>query len=179
MRNRDIAFEDALHENWSGDPDLLEVPLDRKPIAWAGALIALAGLVAVGTLGYLSLFKSSVYRARAERNASPEEYIPAPRGIIKDRFGKPIAENRAAFRAVFLPGEFIKGNDVAREKMIQAAEEFLGVSKDEVLEEVARAGEEERFDPLVLRSGISQEAAVALKSLQVPSLRIEEGFERL
>jgi penicillin-binding protein 2 len=64
----------------------------RMFIAKGGILAVFSGLAA--RLGYLQLVQGEEYKTQAEDNVIREEVLPAPRGIIYDRVGRPIAENR-------------------------------------------------------------------------------------
>ncbi len=79
----------------------------RRPATWNGGehfltrrmFIAKAGVVAVfsglaARLGYLQLAQGEKYQAQAADNVIRTEVLPAPRGIIYDRKGRPLAENR-------------------------------------------------------------------------------------
>jgi penicillin-binding protein 2 len=64
----------------------------RMFIAKGGILAVFSGLAA--RLGYLQLVQGEEYKTQAEDNVIREEILPAPRGIIYDRVGRPLAENR-------------------------------------------------------------------------------------
>ncbi len=67
----------------------------RMFIAKAGVVAVFSGLAA--RLGFLQLVRGEEYKTQAEDNVIHPEVIPAPRGIIRDRLGRPLAENRRAW----------------------------------------------------------------------------------
>src|SRR4051812_42748427 len=76
-------------ENWNGGENFLT---RRMFIAKAGVVTVFAGLTA--RLGFLQLVQGEEYKTLAADNVIRTELIPAPRGIIYDRAGRPLAENR-------------------------------------------------------------------------------------
>jgi len=67
----------------------------RMFIAKAGVVAVFSGLAA--RLGFLQLVRGEEYKTQAEDNVIRQEILPAPRGIIRDRQGRPLAENRRAW----------------------------------------------------------------------------------
>jgi penicillin-binding protein 2 len=76
-------------ENWNGGENFLT---RRMFIAKAGVVTVFAGLTA--RLGFLQLVQGEEYKTLAADNVIRTELLPAPRGIIYDRQGRPLAENR-------------------------------------------------------------------------------------
>lgn len=74
---------------WNGGENFLT---RRMFIAKAGVVAVFTGLAA--RLGYLQLVQGEEYQAQAADNVIRTEILPAPRGIIYDRKGRPLAENR-------------------------------------------------------------------------------------
>jgi penicillin-binding protein 2 len=67
----------------------------RMFIAKGGVIVVFSALAA--RLGYLQLVRGGEYKVQAEENVIREEVIPAPRGIIRDRVGRPLAQNRRSW----------------------------------------------------------------------------------
>ncbi|HYI25706.1 MAG TPA: penicillin-binding transpeptidase domain-containing protein, partial [Thermomicrobiales bacterium] len=70
--------------------------LSRRMFIAKSGVIAVFGALAA-RLGYLQLVKGDDYRLQAEQNVYKEEVLPAPRGLIFDRLGRPLAQNRRSW----------------------------------------------------------------------------------
>src|SRR5665648_595152 len=76
--------------------DSRELFLSRRMfIAKAGVVAVFSGLAA--RLGVLQLVRGEEYKTQAADNVIRTEVIPAPRGMIRDRRGRPLARNRRAW----------------------------------------------------------------------------------
>src|SRR5216683_3253761 len=100
MKKNDLDFEESLSEDWSKDLDVVEAPIGKSPILWLTVAISILGFLTGGRLFYLGVIEHRVYSARAEANLDIIKRISAPRGLILDRYGKVIADNRAVFSAL-------------------------------------------------------------------------------
>lgn len=67
----------------------------RMFVAKAGVIGAFSALA--GRLGFLQLVEGEEYETRAENNVIDKEILKAPRGMIRDRMGRPLAQNRRAW----------------------------------------------------------------------------------
>ncbi|KKU98933.1 MAG: Penicillin-binding protein 2 [Candidatus Jorgensenbacteria bacterium GW2011_GWC1_48_8] len=87
----EINLEDILTDRFQED-DLLEVPLHEGVFRFFSAsVIVIAGFAAFQILN-VGVVKYDFYKARASANMSFMEVSRAPRGVIFDRFGKPLTE---------------------------------------------------------------------------------------
>lgn len=62
--------------------------------------LALIFLIFLGRLAYLQIYQGDHFRAVAEGNRIKEEFLLPQRGIIFDRFGKPLVNNNGSFSLV-------------------------------------------------------------------------------
>src|SRR5438270_12152132 len=76
----------------------------RRALMLGGAQLGVAGLLGV-RMAWLAIAENERYRSLAESNRVQLQLIPPRRGWIVDRFGKPIADNRASFRVDILPNQ--------------------------------------------------------------------------
>lgn len=176
-REKDIAFEESLGDDWRKDLDIIEVPLGNKPLLYLGALIFLAGLIFVARIFYLDFYLGQFYVARAEANVNQYQQIPAPRGLIFDRNGAVLAENEASFAAFLDVKEFLR-NDSVRDKTLAAIENILGISAEDVLGQVAAETNQELASPIVLNDDLSQAQTVQFEGLNLPTIAIRSSFKR-
>lgn len=173
----DLAFEDAISEDWSKDLELVEVPLEQRGGRNVILVIALIACVIFGRLIFLSAVKGGAYRARAEANVNHVDHILAPRGLILDRNGVTLAENRSVFRASLNVREFLKRPEF-QEETLQAIRDNFGISREEVQNRIAEESQSESSEPLVLGEDLSQSQVIALKALALPTLTVEDAYRR-
>src|ERR1041385_6026894 len=75
----------------------LEQYLFRTRALVVGAVAMLLFLVVIGRLVYLQIVNYSHFATLAERNRLRAEPVTPPRGLIFDRNGVPLAENRPSY----------------------------------------------------------------------------------
>ncbi|MDO8516323.1 MAG: penicillin-binding protein 2 [bacterium] len=177
--HNNISFEDSLSEDWSRDLDTVEVRLDDRPIIMTGIAIFAVVLVIAARVLYLNIAKGSEYARRAEGNMSRVTLSVAPRGIIYDREGKVLAENRAVFDVV-LDTHLFLSNPEFQSITIDALHAGVGLPSADVwklLSEQTPGGE--TLNPaVVVVHDASQEELVYFRSVNLPTLEITSSFER-
>ena len=144
-----------LAHDYSGD----FVPQLKKSI-WV--VVAVLGIVWL-RLYYLQLFKGDYYRFFSEENSIHQEIIPALRGMVFDRNGNVLVDNRPAFDVVVIP-QYV----VNPKKMMKTLEEMFGFSQ-EFLEkkwEVSRT--QAKYIPIVLAKDVSQDVVAKLRARKSP-----------
>lgn len=75
----------------------------RMLVAKTGVVVAFTALAS--RLGYMQLAKGDEFKAQAKENVIKADVLPAPRGVIRDRRGRMLAQNRRAWEV-----RLIKGN---------------------------------------------------------------------
>lgn len=135
------------------------------------AFIVLA--VYVAQLWYLQVIKGPYYRIRSENNRIRTETIRSPRGIIFDRNGVPLVENRPAFH-LMLVREDIKDPE-ALNQILQAVGELSGKSVSELTAVVEANKGKRRFEPIRLIADIDRDtlARVEARRLRLPGVYVE------
>lgn len=75
----------------------------RMLVAKAGVVAAFSALAT--RLGYLQLAEGEKFKAQAKNNVLKPETLAPPRGIIRDRRGRVLAQNRRAWEIRLIPGD--------------------------------------------------------------------------
>jgi penicillin-binding protein 2 len=176
-RSRDVAFEDALHDDWSRDAEVVEVPIGNSPLFYLSILITVIAAAVAFKVIYLNFSNGSYYAARAAANAGISELTPAPRGLIYDREGNVLAENQAAFAAILDPQSFLK-NQNEQSSTLSAIQNIFGIVPDDVWTLVSHASVDEYATPIVLSENITQSQLVNVQALSLDTIRVESDFER-
>ena len=84
-----------------------ESPLAENRFLWSNVFIILIFTMLTIRLWYIQIYKGDYYRRISENNRIRRIEIPAPRGMIFDRFGKVVLGNRPYFDLVFIP-QYVK-----------------------------------------------------------------------
>ena len=174
--DRDIAFEDALSDDWRRDLDVAEVSIGNRPMLYLG--IAAAIMVAAIAARIIVIGAAHAYYAvRAERNVAQEETMSAPRGLIYDSTGDVLADNKAAFSALLDVRTFLENAD-EQSSTLGAAENVLGIPSDGIWALIDAAQKNDFATPVVLADGLSQSELVNLQALDLPTITIQSNFLR-
>jgi penicillin-binding protein 2 len=174
---KEIFFEEALADEWSGDYDVQEVPLDEKPLYQVGIFILLLATVVLGRIFFLNWSNGAFYVDRAEANLGKYERVAAARGVITDRYGTVLAENKAVFSGYLDIREFLRNEDI-QNPTLKGMREVLGISAEDAWNLIRSKNLEKSIEPLILKVDLSQRELVALKELDLPTLLVREGFRR-
>lgn len=176
-RKKDLVFEDALGDDWARDLDIVEVPLGDRPLVYLGIVVVLVGAVLFGQIVLLGIGQSAFYAKRALANLGHYKRIPAPRGIITDRFGKVLADNLSASAAFLDVKDFLRDAAVQAETLA-AIQSVLHISNDEVWQMIGNRDPEQSADPVVLSNELTQGELVALTALHLRAITVADGFRR-
>lgn len=114
-------------------------------------------LILFGRLFYLQIVSGREFRELAEGNRLKLEILPASRGIIFDRFSRPLVENIAAFSLFFQPMVYQARLDEAQKEQLNS---FL-INELHLNEAtVAEFEKEESYLPIPIEENLSYEEAI-------------------
>ena len=174
--HREINFDEVIADSLAdGGLNSIEQPLAHSVFRFvlfggiAAGSIFLVRLLALGGFGY------DYYLGRAEGNVNQEIPLIAPRGIIFDRNGVPLLENQAIFSVFLKANEMVRTGE--RKAVLKAAEEILGLSKQELIKQFEDPNLLKAYD-IILKRDITREQVIAIKSLNLKSLVVENDYER-
>ncbi len=122
----------------------------------------------------LNIVLGDHYRVLSEENRYRTQIIRPPRGIIYDRYGKPLVENEPSFRLLWDPNSGVFGSSDDSYVNVNWTEiaHVLGWGSDEM--DNARRKVEEAENPIVLASNLSREQVIELEIRHTgPALRTE------
>jgi len=143
--------------------DLEAVPANRPSrarfVAASVAAILLFGLLA-GRLFQLQIVGGSHYAAQAVAARTIEVPIPAPRGLIFDRDGRPIAVNAPAWTLYARPADLPTG-EAARADVLERAAALSGIEVSIVRQRLA-AFNGSPYDLVPLGTDLSRDAALLI-----------------
>jgi penicillin-binding protein 2 len=144
----------------------------------ANAVFGVLAVVVLLTLGYywkVQILDYQKYWSLAEANRTRTRALSAPRGLVTDRAGIVLADNRASFK-VSLVRENIK--DPATE--YPALSQLLGISEDELRSRLERYRNVPSFEPVVIKDGLEPQdiAPIEARRLEFPMLDVQAEPKR-
>ncbi|MDP3975093.1 MAG: penicillin-binding transpeptidase domain-containing protein [Candidatus Jorgensenbacteria bacterium] len=171
-----FGLEDVLADR-ALDNALLEVPLPPRVFR---VFLGLAGVLALAVglkVAHLALVRYSFYEARAQANITDVRVEPAPRGVIRDRFGLALVQNVPSWSVVLVPRDLPVDPDL-RGSIIDRLASLLGEDVAALRAKIARK-DWSVSDRLVLSDSLSQEALLIFSTETIPGVRLERSFQRI
>jgi penicillin-binding protein 2 len=166
MKNKRKKFDGLRLINWENAES---VSFQRQYILIC-AIMLLLMMIYMVRLWYLQVIQGEFYRYQSENNRIRVEDIAAPRGIIFDRNGVPIVENRPAYHLVIIREDISDLDDTIKElaRLCERdPEEFFSIIE-------ANKGIP-RFVPIRLASDLDRDCLARLEAQRVrlPGVEIE------
>ena len=143
----------------------------------AGALICIlaAFLILLVRLYYLQIIEGPEFRRRSQNNCVRLRSIPPPRGLIFDRNGVLVVENRPCFNISIVP------RDAKNPKMVvHKVAELLDISHETLVARLDEAVGIRSFKPVLLRRDVSRDVVAIIEAhkLDLPGIIISVGSTR-
>jgi len=152
-----------------------EQRLTRRRFQVLIGLVVLALLALGGRFAYLQLGAHEQYAARAEENRIRLRALPPNRGLILDRRGRVLAENRPAYRLVVVPERTQGLNET-----IDRLSTLVSISERERERFQVQRVRSSPFESLILKSSLSEDevARLAIERHQIDGVEIEPYLQR-
>jgi penicillin-binding protein 2 len=143
--------------------------------AFVGGVQAAIGLTVAARMSYIAVADNEKYKLLAESNRVNLTIIPPRRGWFIDRFGKPIATNRADFRVDIIPDRLAR-----KDETIQTLAELLALSTDDVDRIHRELKSAQGFQPVQVADGLDYDrfAAVSVRLPDLPGVSPRQGYSR-
>ncbi len=156
-----------------GRPD----PGRRRVITMAGVVTA-AMLMIVCQLWYLQVLEGGRFQEASDKNRIRVRPIAAPRGILFDRNGLPLVDNRPAFTLSLIPRE-LERDPVQRDASLGRLASLLQIPFADLQEAVTKVSPDSIL-PVRVRRGLSMDdvARVEEWKLELPGVIVEVEPQR-
>lgn len=175
---RGMEIDDAVLTVTESDAAKIEWPLNRGVIRffWWLSVIALLGLSS--RVAYLNIIKGAEYQEAAQRNSLRAIVIPAPRGIIYDRFGKQLVSNTPSMDAVLIPAD-VPG-DTGLQNEMKRLLSVTFVLEPGILDDIFRKLDRKSLVPLLIKERVSQEEMLLFlsRSQELPGVSLYNTTRR-
>ncbi len=146
----------------------------RRAIALC-VILSLALLLLIARLWYLQIAQYSEHSERALRQSTRKIDLPAPRGLILDRQGRVLAENRRVFAVGVVPAEY------EREKTVIRLASLLDMGTLDISAAIAENSSKPAFEVVPIKQRIDerQRAQVEERLLEMPGVRVYSTLTRV
>jgi penicillin-binding protein 2 len=173
-----LEIDDAVLTITEKDAAKIEWPLDRRWLGWFWVLILLILVVLGGRVFFLNVVKGSHYQEMARRNSIRSVVVPAPRGIIYDRFGKPLVYNVPSIDLVVIPAD-LPQDAGERAALVDKIKGFLRLDVVEV-EKILSKLDKRSLLPVPVKERLDQEEVLTFlgKSHEVPGFSLVKSATR-
>ena len=146
----------------------------RRALVLGGAKLAvLGGLMA--RLYQLQVVEAHKYELLAEENRINLRLLPPPRGIIRDRFGEPMALNRPTYRLVLVPEQ---ADSVTA--TLERVAALVPLTEAQIRRVLDLASSRRGFVPVTVREDLSwtELTRIEVHAPELPGVSIETGLSR-
>ncbi len=152
-----------------------EVRQYRDRVVLFYAAIAICFSLIVARLFYLQILSGEELRRFSESNRLKKERLLPTRGVIYDRSGKVIVDNRAAFDVILL-AQYYPFDEATDVRLAKA----LGVSRAELEKKIAKVRKSPTFHPVLLKADASKDVIAAIETdpIGFPGVDIETTVQR-
>jgi penicillin-binding protein 2 len=141
----------------------------KKRLMGASICIAVVFTLLVFRLIYLQIVKGEEYRGYSENNRIRIKSVKAPRGLIYDRNGVLIVDNRPSFNL-----KIVLEDARPLEKTINKLSELINVPYQELWDKISQFEKKSYYKPFVLKQNLSrnQLAVVEAHNFDLPGIII-------
>ncbi|MCX6702875.1 MAG: penicillin-binding transpeptidase domain-containing protein [Candidatus Wolfebacteria bacterium] len=171
-----IYLDEAVLDDLAQDLDYLELPISKRAFRLLGWFVILSVLVVLGDVIYLNGFRGNFYSQKSLINASHVTMIGAERGIIMDRFGKPLSQNAPAFELSVKLADVMKDGDL-RNKIAVSLEEAL-ILPAGYIQDLFNSVNLEKQDSLIVARDLTVDQVLKIKNLNLTGVQIESDYKR-
>jgi len=148
----------------------------RERVKLFQGIVTLMFLFIASRLVYLQIIKGDDLRKYSEENRLKKDKLFPTRGIIYDRNGKVIVDNRASFDVVMLAQFYPKHDPVMNSRLAKA----LDMPVEELSRRIDKGRKGASFYPVLLKSNVSKDilAAIETDAHAFPGVDIEVNVQR-
>ena len=138
-------------------------------------LVSLAAVLLIGRYSYLQIAQHDYYRAHSDRNRIHVRPVPPVRGLIYDRKGVLVADNRTILTLVIVPEQVPNLED-----SLERLQNLIGLRESEIERFQHLLKQRPSFAELPLRTNLSGEdiARLAVEQYRLPGIDVRAKLVR-
>ena len=152
-----------------------DLSLVRRRANFVFWIVAALVFLALAYYWKVQILEHKKYESLAEANRVRTRVLAAPRGLIRDREGGILADNRAAFKV-----SLIRENVKDEAASYAAISRLLGIDEPTLRDRVDLHKDLQAFEPIVIADGLGPEDVAPIESrrLELPELIVESEPQR-
>jgi penicillin-binding protein 2 len=134
--------------------------------------------VLLSRMVYLQVVNGDQMRQYAEENRIKRVKIPAPRGMMFDRYGKLLVDNRPAFNVLITP-QYL--NESGRPKQVlEKLSSLIKMPLAEIDKRLQKAKQQPTFMPIVIKDNLTRDEVAELETwkIDMPGVQVEMAISR-
>jgi penicillin-binding protein 2 len=134
--------------------------------------------VLLSRMVYLQVFNGDQMRQYAEENRIKRVKIPAPRGMVFDRHGKLLVDNRPAFNVLITP-QYL--NESGRQKeVLSKLSSLIHLPVVEIEKRLQKSKSQAAFMPVVIKDNLTRDEVAELETwkIDMPGVEVEMAISR-
>ncbi len=170
-----LHFEESVVDDFVGDFNKIEQPLPNTIFIFSAFSSAIIILIILGRVLLLGVGFGDFYKQRAIANTRKEVVLPAQRGLIVDRFNKPLLRNVPSFSVSIDVGSVLRLKNL--NLVAQKLNEILAIDAAEIIKKINQINLE-NADRMIVAKDISLEQAINLKTLNLDAVDVEDDYKR-
>lgn len=155
------------------DPVSADILNRRLRIVSVFVIVVLTALVL--RLWFLQIVNGPIYRARSENNRIHLQKIPPFRGMIFDRYGKLLVDNRPSFNLYIVPEDIQN-----RKQLLKNLETLIDLDPDRVRVKLSEAPRRYTFKPILIKRAMPRDelALIETNLFNLPGVMIQVEPQR-
>lgn len=144
----------------------------------AGAAFKVFAVLLLAVLGYywkVQILDTRKFQAMADANRMRNRAVAAPRGLILDRNGDILADNRASFKV-----SLIRENVKNFEASIASISGLLGIAPEELRSRIEKYKGVPKFEPIIIKDGLepNEIAPIESRRREFPEIAVDAEPKR-
>ncbi|MBW2215766.1 MAG: penicillin-binding protein 2 [Deltaproteobacteria bacterium] len=159
----------------TSDSDPISVGIFHKQLRNATLLVLALFSILVLRLWFLQIVNGPDYRARSEHNRIRLHDIPPFRGMIMDRKGNVLVDNRPSYDLNLIPEDIQD-----RDQLLESLRQLIGLDPEAVEQKLKEASSRPPFKPLCLEKDISRDQLAIIEThlFNLPGVTIKVEPQR-
>lgn len=153
-----------------------EIQIFNRRLFVAGGLVCLLAIILIGWMINLQFFNHVYYSERSEGNRLHSQFIPPTRGLIYDRQGVLVADNRPIFNLTV-----VRENAADFEKSVELLRREIGLTEEDLEEyqtRLSRRAVPHTSVPLKFQLTDNEIAHIAVNQHKLPGITVEAQLVR-
>ena len=153
-----------------------EIQIFNRRLFVAGGFVCLLAIILIGWMINLQFFNHVYYSERSEGNRLHSQFIPPTRGLIYDRQGVLVADNRPIFNLTV-----VRENAADFEKSVELLRREIGLTEEELEEyqtRLSRRAVPHTSVPLKFQLTDDEIAHIAVNQHKLPGIAVEAQLVR-